>query len=100
MVCLASSRLQRNCQLNLHYRFDITPKGQQVHIAFGPENDKGHPRHPCFRLESPEALLECQKRVWEHYERGDTAAPMMADKPGERDSGKYRCPASRAWQSS
>ena len=67
-------------------RFDITPKGQQVHIAFG-ENEWDSSRHPCFRLESLDALLELQRKVWDHFVSGDIAAPKEADKPGEPDSG-------------
>ena len=39
--------------------FDIGSSGQQVHIAYGP-NEKESPRHPCFKLESPEKLVELQ----------------------------------------
>jgi len=69
--------------------FDITPKGQQIHIALGRPTDFEHEsgRHPCFRLETAEDLLQLQKRIWEHYETGDVAAPKMVDKPGEDDSG-------------
>ena len=66
--------------------FDIGSSGQQVHIAFG-SNDESS-RHPCFRLESPEKLLELQKRVWTHHERKDKSAPKAADKPGEENSGR------------
>jgi catechol 2,3-dioxygenase-like lactoylglutathione lyase family enzyme len=65
--------------------FDIGSSGQQVHIAFG-ENDESS-RHPCFRIESPEKLLELQKRIWAHYERKDKASPKAADQPGEENSG-------------
>lgn len=69
-------------------RFDITPKGQQIHIAFSnTANDMNASRHPCFKLESPEALMECQKRVYEHYERGDDSSPKAADQPGQQSSG-------------
>ncbi|KAG0647784.1 hypothetical protein D0Z07_6877 [Hyphodiscus hymeniophilus] len=66
--------------------FDITPHGQQVHVAFG-ENELKSSRHPCFRVESPEALLELRRRVWEHYQRKDGASPREADEPGAEDSG-------------
>ncbi|KEQ60157.1 putative glyoxalase family protein [Aureobasidium melanogenum CBS 110374] len=66
--------------------FDITPNGQQVHIAFGPPNEESS-RHPCFRVESQEALLKLQKRVYEHFEAGGKGAPRAADKPGEENSG-------------
>jgi catechol 2,3-dioxygenase-like lactoylglutathione lyase family enzyme len=68
--------------------FDITPRGQQVHIAFG-ENEGASRRHPCFRVESPEALEVLRRRVWEHHERGGEGAPREADKPGEEDSGMF-----------
>ncbi|KAH8593916.1 hypothetical protein B0O99DRAFT_514842 [Bisporella sp. PMI_857] len=69
--------------------FDITPAGQQVHISSkpGPANDPSASRHPCFKLESPEALLEVQKRVFAHFEAKSDGAPSEADKPGEADSG-------------
>lgn len=66
--------------------FDIADSGQQVHIAFG-SNEARSSRHPCFRIESPEALLQLRQRIWEHYERGDDGAPKEADKPGAVDSG-------------
>ncbi|KAN0096614.1 hypothetical protein V8E51_015419 [Hyaloscypha variabilis] len=69
--------------------FDITPGGKEVHIAFGTNEDQKSPRHPCFKLESPEALLKLQSRVWEHFDSTDAKGkPMEADKPGERDSGE------------
>lgn len=46
-------------------------------------------RHPCFKLESPEALLELRQRIWDHHQKGGAAAPKEADKPGEADSGKF-----------
>ena len=67
--------------------FDIGSSGQQIHIAFG-NNDESS-RHPCFRIESPEKLLELQKRVWAHHERKDSSAPKAADKPGGESSGTY-----------
>jgi hypothetical protein len=70
-----------------YLRFDITPKGQLVHIACGPREVES-PRHPCFRLESPEALNKLQQRIWEHYQKGDASAPRMADKPGGENSSK------------
>lgn len=66
--------------------FDIGSSGQQVHIAFGP-NETESSRHPCFKIESQEKLLELQQKVWEHYERKDGASPRAADKPGEANSG-------------
>lgn len=64
---------------------------QQVHIAFGAATDFAaeSSRHPCFRLESPEALLALRQRIWDHYVRGGDAAPKAADKPGEEDSGTF-----------
>jgi hypothetical protein len=67
-------------------RFDITPGGQQIHVAFG-ENEAKSSRHPCFKIESAEALLKLRKQIWEHFERADQASPQEADKPGEEDSG-------------
>ena len=68
-------------------RFDIGSSGQQVHVALG-TNEPNSSRHPCFRIESPEALLQLQRRIWEHYERQDAASPKAADKPGGENSGK------------
>lgn len=67
--------------------FDIGASGQQVHIAFG-SNEPKSSRHPCFKIGSPEELLELRQRIWEHHRRGDDAAPKEADKPGEVDSGE------------
>ncbi|KAK4503598.1 hypothetical protein PRZ48_004513 [Zasmidium cellare] len=66
--------------------FDIGDSGQQIHIAFGP-NELKSSRHPCFRLESPDALLALRQRIWEHHVKGDDAAPKEADQPGETNSG-------------
>jgi len=66
--------------------FDIADSGQQVHIAFG-SNEAKSSRHPCFRIQDPEALLQLRQRIWEHYERGGDAAPKEADKPGAVNSG-------------
>ncbi|RFU29529.1 hypothetical protein B7463_g6809, partial [Scytalidium lignicola] len=66
--------------------FDITPGGQQIHIAFGLNEPKSS-RHPCFKLESLQALLQLQKRIWDHHVAGGEAAPLEADKPGEDNSG-------------
>ncbi|KIW30809.1 uncharacterized protein PV07_02509 [Cladophialophora immunda] len=69
--------------------FDIGSWGQQVHIAFGAPSDfeKQSSRHPCFKLASPQALLQLRQRIWEHFVRGGQAAPTEADKPGEANSG-------------
>jgi len=66
--------------------FDIGSSGQQVHIAFGPDETKSS-RHPCFRLESPSALLELRQRIWDHYRQGGASAPQEADQPGQVNSG-------------
>ncbi|EGP92545.1 unnamed protein product [Zymoseptoria tritici ST99CH_1A5] len=66
--------------------FDIGSSGQQVHIAFGESGPKSS-RHPCFKIESPEALMELRQRVWDHHKKGDEAAPQEADEPGKMDSG-------------
>lgn len=70
------------------YRFDITPNGQQIHIAFG-SNEPNSKRHPCFKLASPEALLQLQTRVYEHFVGGKAAAPLEADEPGGENSGEW-----------
>ncbi|EPE35399.1 Glyoxalase/Bleomycin resistance protein/Dihydroxybiphenyl dioxygenase [Glarea lozoyensis ATCC 20868] len=66
--------------------FDITPKGQQIHIAFGPPEQKSS-RHPCFKIDTQGGLLELQRNVWDHHVRGGKAAALEADKPGEENSG-------------
>ncbi|KAE8444963.1 hypothetical protein EG329_014090 [Mollisiaceae sp. DMI_Dod_QoI] len=69
--------------------FDITPGGQQIHVSSNPSppNDPKASRHPCFKLESPEKLMELRERIWVHFEKKDEASPMQADKPGEQSSG-------------
>ena len=67
--------------------FDIGSSGQQVHVAFG-ENELNSSRHPCFKVESGEALLKLQRRISDHYERGGKSAPRQADKPGGENSGE------------
>jgi hypothetical protein len=75
------------------YRFDITPKGQQIHISSNSPvpNEPTASRHPCFKLESVEKLNELRQRIWAHFERGGEGKPMAADKPGDIDSGKCFC---------
>lgn len=87
MVSIFVSHLMFTLVLN-DYRFDIGDSGQQVHIAFGPAEPKSS-RHPCFKIGSPEALLELRQRIWEHHQKGDDSAPQEADKPGEEASGAY-----------
>ncbi|KAJ9605718.1 hypothetical protein H2200_009567 [Cladophialophora chaetospira] len=70
--------------------FDIGSSGQQIHVAFGVPSDfeKLSRRHPCFKLGSPDALLELRQRIWDHFERGGDAAPKEADRPGAANSGE------------
>lgn len=74
-------------------RFNLTddPKPQQIHVAFG-TNEPDSTRHPCFRIESMEALQALRQRLWEHHLKGDAAAPMHVDKPGEKISGTSSFP--------
>jgi catechol 2,3-dioxygenase-like lactoylglutathione lyase family enzyme len=69
--------------------FDIGTSGQQVHVAIGKPEDFAHSssRHPCFRVESAEKLMELQERVYSHFEEGGEAAPQACDKPGGKNSG-------------
>lgn len=62
--------------------FDIGTSGQQVHVAFGKPEDfeLTSSRHPCFKVGSKEELLQLQKSVWEHFERGGESAPKAADR--------------------
>ena len=69
--------------------FDIGSSGQQVHIAPGTNEEPKSSRHPCFKLGSPEQLIELRARIWDHYERGGEAAPLEADKPGVVNSGMF-----------
>lgn len=69
--------------------FDIADSGQQVHIAPGINEEPKSSRHPCFKLGSPEQLLELRARIWAHFERGGEAAPKEADQPGGASSGRY-----------
>ncbi|GAB1737289.1 hypothetical protein NU219Hw_g1215t3 [Hortaea werneckii] len=66
--------------------FDIGDSGQQVHVALGTNETKSS-RHPCFKIESPDALLQLRQRIWEHFTNGGAAAPQEADRPGDKDSG-------------
>jgi hypothetical protein len=52
-------------------------------------NDAKAMRHPCFKLESPEALEKLQRKVWRHFEMRSESegAPLEVDRPGEADSG-------------
>lgn len=66
---------------------DIGNSGQQVHISLPKHKNDTAPldssRHPCFKVASPEALLELQKRIYEHFQRGGEDAPLSADAIGE-----------------
>jgi hypothetical protein len=68
--------------------FDIGDSGQQVHIAPG-TNEAKSSRHPCFKIGSPELLIELRARIWAHFERGGEAAPTEADQPGGVNSGMF-----------
>ena len=48
-------------------RFDIGDSGQQVHIAFGQNENLKSSRHPCFKIHSPDALLALRQRIWVRY---------------------------------
>jgi len=72
--------------------FDIGAgeKPQQIHIATTSiANDPKSSRHPCFRLESPEKLIELRERIWSHFKRGGEGAPLEADEPGSGNSGEF-----------
>lgn len=69
--------------------FDIGSSGQQVHIAPGDNESTKSARHPCFKLGSPDELLELRARIYAHFEQGGEAAPLEADKPGGASSGMY-----------
>lgn len=43
--------------------FDITPGGQQIHIAIGPPEVESS-RHPCFKIPDADALLSLQERIF------------------------------------
>jgi len=67
--------------------FDITPGGQQIHIAIGPVEVESA-RHPCFKLETEEKLWQMQARIYEHFKSTTREGkPREADKPGEENSG-------------
>ena len=68
--------------------FDIGTSGQQVHVACRGESEIESPRHPCFKINSPEELLDLQRKVFAHYEKQTTSSPRSADRPGEANSGK------------
>lgn len=73
-------------------RFDITPNGQQIHIAVDVSNDTNARRHPCFKVDSMEDLNMLRARVYDHYVRAQESSPLEADKPGNQDSGKIPSP--------
>lgn len=74
--------------------FDVGPPsaGQQVHISLpkhaADDVRADASRHPCFRVGSPAALLELQRRVHAHLLRGGADAPRHADPPGESSGEK------------
>jgi hypothetical protein len=72
--------------------FDIGSSNQQIHISASSDHNKENTsssRHPCFKLGSPQELLDLRARIWEHFERGGEAAPMEADKPEGESSGEF-----------
>lgn len=63
----------------------------QIHMAYELESTFPKPwprssRHAAFSLASPEALLELQKRIWAHKQKGGKAAALSCDAPGEENS--------------
>jgi hypothetical protein len=71
------------------------PNGQQIHISH-PKSvlpnsvtdtlpDSG--RHPCFKINTAEDLLALQKKIWTHHREGKESSCVMADEPGEKNSG-------------
>ncbi|KAH9893853.1 hypothetical protein F4778DRAFT_298348 [Xylariomycetidae sp. FL2044] len=72
--------------------FDIGSSGQQVHVSLAKHDQDviatNSSRHPCFKISSPEALLELQKRIFAHFEKKGIDAPMAADEPGESSGTK------------
>ncbi|KAG9243653.1 Glyoxalase/Bleomycin resistance protein/Dihydroxybiphenyl dioxygenase [Calycina marina] len=70
--------------------FDILPGGQQIHISSRPTkpNAPDGTHHPCFKVESPEALLNLQGKIYESFERGGDHKPMTVDAPGENSGAK------------
>ncbi|KAJ5577922.1 uncharacterized protein N7459_006886 [Penicillium hispanicum] len=66
--------------------FNIGSSGQQIHVTPGP-TDPTHSRHPCFKLGSRDELDAIKTAIYDHHVRGGPAAPMAADRPGEKDSG-------------
>ena len=73
--------------------FDIGTSGQQIHVAFGRDTDfeavaAKSSRHPCFKVGSPEALLQLQERMFKHFKDGGDSAPRECDEPGKENSGE------------
>lgn len=68
--------------------FDIGTSGQQVHVACRGESEIESPRHPCFKIGSPQELLDLQNKIFQHYEKRTASSPRSADKPGEANSGE------------
>ncbi|KAK4704227.1 hypothetical protein P7C70_g1978, partial [Phenoliferia sp. Uapishka_3] len=71
--------------------FDITPGGQQIHLAYDypTSSTLSQPsrRHPCFKVGSPELLRQLQEKVWAHHQKGVASSPKTCDQPGEENSG-------------
>lgn len=66
------------------------PLTLQIHVATAkPTEPPAHlsNRHPCFQLPSAEALLELQKRIFEHSKGDSKAKAMECDEPGKENSG-------------
>lgn len=80
--------LTTNLTHSNNHRFNIGDSGQQVHVAPGINETKTSNRHPCFKLQSQEKLLELQQRIWDHHVAGGDAAPLEADSPGENSGTK------------
>ncbi|BEI80883.1 hypothetical protein CcaverHIS002_0200430 [Cutaneotrichosporon cavernicola] len=72
----------------LWFRLGAGP--QQIHISFErnplPSVHKSS-RHPCFALPTGQALLDLQRRIYEHHAAGGEAAALECDKPGTANSG-------------
>ncbi len=78
------------------------PNGQQIHISHPKtllpnsltDTMADSARHPCFKINTAEDLLELQKKIWNHHRAGKESSPVMADEPGATNSGGWRGSAS------
>ena len=93
---LQAVEVPASCKAHLAW-FDIGSSGQQIHITSQHQLDQVQmkaqaesPRHPCFKISTPEKFDKLQKMVWRLYETGGDGAPLYCDEPSKETDAVHR----------